>query len=90
MKILKSVFYGLSPLVLVFALQCGGSNAAGGDPKVGDTCKDLGPMDARIACSDNNIIFCSSYSDYKYKLQRECDEGTTCKVGADGKSASCQ
>tara|TARA_B100001939_G_scaffold308830_1_gene289707 strand:+ start:12799 stop:13095 length:297 start_codon:yes stop_codon:yes gene_type:complete len=76
---------------LLFGLAyCGGGSGSGGDPKVGDSCEGISAVEARIACSENNIIFCSSYTDYEYKLQNECGEGRTCEVAEDGKSATCK
>lgn len=60
------------------------------NPKVGDSCKDLSAADGLISCDGNKMIFCSSFSDYKWKLQQECGDGTKCVRGADGKTASCK
>ncbi|MEQ8353143.1 MAG: hypothetical protein RH862_16820 [Leptospiraceae bacterium] len=76
--------------LLFAAVSCGGGSGSGGDPKIGDSCEGISAVEARIACSENNIIFCSSYTDYEYKLQSECGEGRTCEVAADEKSASCK
>jgi hypothetical protein len=56
--------------------------------KEGDSCAGIDASEGLITCDGNTIIFCSSYSDYKWTVQRECDEGTTCK--AEGKAATCQ
>ncbi len=79
----------LAGATMLLVVSCGGSGS-GGDPKVGDSCEGIGAAEARIACSENNIIFCSSYTDYEYKLQSECGEGRSCEVATDGKSASCK
>ncbi|MCB1139013.1 MAG: hypothetical protein KDK23_09670 [Leptospiraceae bacterium] len=80
----------MAAILFSLLISCGGGgNGSGGDPKVGDSCEGISAVEARIACSENNIIFCSSYTDYKYKLQNECAEGTKCSVAEDGKSASC-
>ena len=70
-------------------MACGGG-AGGGDAEVGASCEGIGASEARIACSGNQIIFCSSYTDYVYTVQNECSEGQTCSVAEDGRSASCQ
>ena len=63
--------------------------AKAGPPKVGDSCKDS-KLAANITCQGNDIIFCSSYSDHKYKKQRTCDPGTKCVPEPGGKAASCK
>ena len=63
-------------------------DGAGGDPKEGGSCKGISATDGLIACDGNKIIFCSSYSDYKWTKQNECTDGTKCV--AEGKTASCK
>ena len=67
-----------------------GGSAEGGAIKVGSSCKELGSMDAKMVCVDNNLLFCSSYSDYKYKLQTKCGAEEKCEVAADAKSGGCK
>ena len=88
MKIIRTLITTAILMLLSLALACGGGGS-GGDAAVGASCEGIGASEARIACSENNIIFCSSYTDYKYKVQSECGEGSTCQVAEDGKSASC-
>lgn len=65
-----------------------GAPAADGEPKEGDSCEGISASDGLIACDGNTIIFCSSYSDYKWTKQQECAEGTKCV--AEGKGAGCK
>ncbi len=61
---------------------------AGGSPKAGDSCEGISAADGLIACEGNSIIICSSFSEYKWTKQSDCEDGTKCV--AEGKSASCQ
>jgi len=70
--------------------EAGETEAKGGAIKVGSSCKELGAMDAKMVCVDNNLLFCSSYSDYKYKLQTKCGPEEVCHVAADAKSGGCK
>lgn len=62
--------------------------SAGGAPKIGDSCEGIGATEGKLACQDNKIIFCSSYSSYKWTMQRECGDGTKCV--AENNAASCK
>lgn len=64
------------------------ADAPAGDPKEGDSCDGISATDGLIACDGNKIIFCSSYSKYKWTKQSDCAEGTKCV--AEGKGASCK
>ncbi len=64
--------------------------AVAANVKIGDSCEGISATDGKAACDGNKIIFCSSYSKYKWKLQQECAAGTTCTAAADGKSAGCK
>jgi hypothetical protein len=72
------------------ALACGGGSTGASDAKVGASCDGIDASSSVFACSENNVIFCSSYTKYKYTLQSECGEGKTCSVAENGNSASCK
>lgn len=83
-------------LLIIFgstgACKAGGDKAGedkGGGIKVGTPCKEVGPSTGKFACVDNNLLFCSSFTSYKFKLQTECKADQVCKIAASGKSASC-
>lgn len=58
--------------------------------KAGASCEGMSASSGAIACEGNDIIFCSSYSDYKWKKQRTCATGTKCVPNPNGKAASCK
>lgn len=72
------------------AAPASAGGGSGGAAKIGDSCKGISAMDGKIACDGNKVIFCSSFSNYEWKMQQECAAGQSCVVGADGKSASCK
>lgn len=61
-----------------------------GAVKVGDTCKELGVMDAKLACDGNKVLFCSSFTSYEWKVQNECPAGQSCIVDPATNSAGCK
>ena len=80
--------------VLVLACNKGGSDdkpeKTGEAPIIGDSCKGMSAMDGELSCDDDKVIFCSSFSDYKWKMTQECKGGTKCTAEPDGKTASCK
>jgi len=36
------------------------------------------------------VMFCSSYTSYKWQSQQACDAGKTCFISDDGKSGGCK
>ena len=62
----------------------------GSGPKIGDSCEGLKATEGRMACQGTLQLFCSSFSNYKWKRSGECTGGTKCVLGADGRSTSCE
>jgi len=93
---MKSKTVRLLPIAMTFLFlvmassACNAGEAKKGDIKVGSSCEGIGAMDAKMVCVDNNLLFCSSYSGYKYKLQTECKQDQVCNVAASGKSGGCK
>ena len=73
---------------IVASISCTGGGG-GKKAAVGSSCEGIGSMEARMACDGANSLFCSSLTDYKFKVQNTCPEGQICKLSADGKSTSC-
>ena len=87
-SLLKIIPIGLFSLLMVapsFAAE-----AKKEDIKVGTSCAGMDPMSIKFVCKGNTLLFCSSYSDYKFKEQTTCKPEQECKVADDGKSASCK
>lgn len=60
------------------------------NPAIGDTCFNLSPNEAAVACSDNKLLFCSSYYEYKWTETLDCsDSNSTCVAAKDGLSGTC-
>lgn len=77
-------------LFFITLIACsGGESSSSGEIKVGSSCAGIGSMEGRLHCSGSDILFCSSFSQYKYKVQSTCPEGQVCKKAADGKSTTC-
>lgn len=53
-------------------------------------CEGISAMDAKMKCEDNKVMFCSSYTSYKWQSQQACDAGKTCFISEDGKSGGCK
>lgn len=73
---------------LLFGLGCG-SNTPPKEAKIGDSCEGMEAV-AAYACDGKKVIFCSSFTKFKFKEQMQCDKDQTCKVGEDGTSATCE
>ena len=56
---------------------------------VGHSCSGIGSMEARMHCDEDKVMFCSSYTKYKYTIQQTCPKGQVCDLAKDGKSATC-
>jgi hypothetical protein len=75
---------------------CKGSDAPKGKlsaadkPVEGDSCEGLDESDGVMACDGAKMLFCSSFSKYKWSVQETCAEGQSCSLAADGKGASCK
>ena len=95
---LRAIVLLVASAAFLFACNKGGEGGdaktdeatAGGAPKAGGSCKGMSASSGAIACEGNDIIFCSSYSDYKWKKQRTCAAGAKCVPAPDGKAASCK
>jgi len=68
----------------------GGGGGGGGKIDVGTSCEGIGSSEARMHCDGAKTLFCSSLTQYKYKVQHTCSDGQVCKMAADGKSATCE
>jgi hypothetical protein len=65
--------------------------APSGPPSVGDSCEgQVSAGSALMACNGQQLLFCSSYSDYAWQQTQECPEGTTCTVSEDQSEGSCE
>ncbi len=61
------------------------------NPVVGDTCNGLPANQAVVACSDNKVLFCSSFYDYKWTETLDCsDTDSTCSASENGRSGVCK
>jgi len=76
--------------LLIAASACVADEAKKENIKAGSSCEGIDPMAAKMVCVDNNILFCSSFTGYKFKVQTECKEDQVCELAASGKSASCK
>ena len=56
----------------------------------GDGCEGISATDAKMRCDGNSLMFCSSYSNYKWKETQKCAEGKKCVIAEDGKSGQCK
>ncbi len=96
MKLKRSVFLTLGILLLTSIACTSGeakkenSSGEAGTVKVGDTCKELDAMSSKMVCVDNKLLFCSSYSQYKYIIQHNCSAKHVCFVDPSGKSGGCE
>ncbi len=61
-----------------------------GDSGSAAGCEGISAMDARMKCEDNKVMFCSSYTSYKWQAQSACEGGKTCFIAEDGKSGGCK
>lgn len=69
------------------------ANAVGPEdsPNEGDSCEGLvSSADALMVCNGQKLMFCSSYSKYKWQMTQECPEGKTCTVSEDMNQGSCK
>jgi hypothetical protein len=73
-------------MLALVACKKGGDSKAASD----DGCKEISAMDAKMKCENNSVMFCSSYTDYKWQETQKCEEGKTCFIAEDGKSAGCK
>lgn len=84
----------ISALVIgaFFVMVMAGGNVPEGmaGPKEGSPCKNLGPMEGRVACDGKKVIACSSYTKYKYIVTQTCTAAQKCVAAPDGQSASCK
>lgn len=63
----------------------------GGPPSVGDSCEgQVGAGSALMACNGQQLLFCSSFSQYAWQQTQVCPEGTTCRVSEDMTEGSCE
>ncbi|MBL8021914.1 MAG: hypothetical protein JNM27_19725 [Leptospirales bacterium] len=53
-------------------------------------CEGISAMDAKMKCEDNKVMFCSSFTTYKWQAQNACEAGKTCFISEDGKSGGCK
>ncbi|MBX7059088.1 MAG: hypothetical protein K1X75_13560 [Leptospirales bacterium] len=65
-------------------------SGSGGEGASGDGCEGIGAMEARMKCENNAVMFCSSFTSYKWQQQNACAEGTNCYIAEDGKSGGCR
>lgn len=87
-KIIPAVLFSL--MIMALAGQGMAEESKKEDVKVGTSCAGIDPMSIKFVCLENTLLFCSSYSDYKYKMKTTCKPDQECTVAPDGKSASCK
>ena len=89
---LHSLFVLLTVALVVPVIACDDDNGgSSGEAKVGNSCsKSEGEGLGINGCDGQDILSCSSLSDFKWTKGITCPENETCTVAADMKSASCE
>lgn len=79
-------------VILTFSVLSLVACGKGGDSKAtsDEGCQGISAMDAKMKCENNSVMFCSSYSNYKWQETQKCDAGKTCFIAEDGKSGGCK
>lgn len=78
-------------VILVFSVLSLVACGKGGDSQASDEgCQGISAMEAKMKCENNNVMFCSSYTSYKWQETQKCDASKACFIAEDGKSGGCK
>lgn len=88
MKKIQTVFMTLIiSLAFVSFMACSSGGGSDTNIKIGSSCEGI--TGGKFYCDGSTVLFCSSFTKFKYQKQSECPAGQVCQANADSTSTKC-